>query len=93
MHPDQWMVIEILESRTVNGRCIIDRFLVLELCTDADAAIQRYRTLRRAQRTGTHHDRQQERELSWIHTSWKKLEFQVTPCIWHFVDHAPHDPA
>jgi hypothetical protein len=84
LHPDQWLVIEVLEAHSEDNRRSLDRFTVLELCADGGAAFQRYRELRRGQRS---------REFCFLHTSWEKLEFeerrQLSPRIYEDATRSP----
>jgi hypothetical protein len=66
-YPEQWLVIEILESHTDSNRIVPDGIAVLETCPDGAAAFERYRAL--------HRDYPQ-RFVSFIHTHREKLEIE-----------------
>lgn len=70
-HPDQWLVIEVLEAHSENDRRIFDRIAVIEVCPDGRSTMKRYGELRRAH---------PQREFCFVHTS--KLELNIEERIW-----------
>lgn len=61
MHPDAWIIVEVVEARAHAAHRCLEHIAVLEHCLDAEAAVRRYRELRRAA---------PERELCFLHTGW-----------------------
>ena len=64
-HPDRWLVIEVLASRTVDGWRYFDRVEVVDECPDGRAAMKRCSAAQR-----THPDR----DYLFAHTSRAELE-------------------
>lgn len=76
-YPNQWLVIEALESHVeqVRGqeqvqRRVFDRVDVIELCADGRAAMHSYREQRHLH---------PGREFLCIHTAYPSLEFEERP--------------
>lgn len=67
VHPDQWLVIEALEARTVGDRRIFDRIAVIETCLDGRSTMKRY---------GELHRQHPEREFCFVHTSNVELDIE-----------------
>lgn len=66
-HPDQWLVIEVLDTHAEGNRCVLDRVAVLDVCTDGRATMKRYSELRR---------QHPSRELCFVHTSVPELKIE-----------------
>lgn len=64
-HPDQWLVIEALEARTVDQRRIFDQIAVVDVCPDGPTTMKRYREL---------HREHPEQEFCFVHTGMVELE-------------------
>ena len=62
MHPDAWIIVEIVQARDQPAHRSLERITVIEHCRDAESAVRRYRELRRAA---------PERELCFLHTAWE----------------------
>lgn len=71
VHPDQWLVIEVLEAHADGNRCVLDRVAVQEVCTDGRATMKRYGELRR---------QHPNREFCFVHTS--VAELQIEERLW-----------
>lgn len=67
MHPDQWLVIEALEARSVNDRRVVERIAVIDVCPDGKTTMKRYAELRREH---------PHREFCFVHTSRAELEIE-----------------
>jgi hypothetical protein len=70
-HPDQWLVIEALEARTVGNRRIFDRIAVIDTCPDGRTTMKRY---------GELHRQHPEREFCFVHTT--KVELDIEERRW-----------
>jgi hypothetical protein len=66
-YPDQWLVIEALETHSEKEHRILDRIAVIDVCPDGRATMKRYRERRRAH---------PQRELCFVHTSMVELEIE-----------------
>ena len=67
-YPDQWLVVEALEAHTqANNQRHIERFAVIEPCTDGNSAMQTYRRL---------YIQNPMREFYFVHTSRKELDIR-----------------
>ncbi|HET7506591.1 MAG TPA: hypothetical protein VFK02_36475 [Kofleriaceae bacterium] len=66
-HPDQWLVIEVLDAHTEGDRRVLDRMAVLELCPDGRTTMKRYGELRRLH---------PNREFCFVHTSAAELKIE-----------------
>ena len=67
-YPDQWLVVEALEAHTkADNRRHIERFAVVEPCTDGSNAMQTYRLL---------HQQYPEREFYFVHTGREELDIR-----------------
>jgi hypothetical protein len=66
-YPERWLIVEALEAHTESNRRLLDRIAVVELCPDAEAALQRYRQL---------HQEFPSRELYFVHTSRETLDIE-----------------
>jgi hypothetical protein len=66
-HPDQWLVIEALETHSEDDRFIVDRIAVVDVCTDGRATMKRYGELRR---------QHPHREFCFVHTSMPELKIE-----------------
>ena len=66
-YPDQWLVIEALEARTVGNQRIFDRIAVIDTCRDGRTTMQRY---------GELHREHPEREFCFAHTSNVELDIE-----------------
>ena len=62
MHPDAWIIVEVVEARDAAAHRSLEHISVIELCSDAESTVRRYRELRRAT---------PERELCFLHTAWE----------------------
>ena len=62
MHPDAWIIVEVVETRDEPARRSLEHLKVIEHCNDAESTVRRYRELRRAA---------PERELCFLHTAWE----------------------
>jgi hypothetical protein len=62
MHPDTWIIVEVVETREEPAHRSLEHMKVIEHCTDAETTVRRYRELRRAA---------PERELCFLHTAWE----------------------
>lgn len=70
-HPDQWLVIEVLEAHSEDDHRVFDWIAVIEVCPDGRATMKRYRELRRAH---------PQREFCFVHTS--KSELNIEEQLW-----------
>ena len=70
-YPEQWLVIETLETHDEDDVRVFYRVAVVETCEDGRAAMKRYRELRHAQPT---------RELCFVHTS--NVQIRVEERVW-----------
>jgi hypothetical protein len=66
-HPDQWLVIEVLEARPQDDGRIIDRVSVIDVCDDGRATMKRYAELRRLH---------PHREFCFVHSSVAELKIE-----------------
>ena len=66
-HPDQWLVIEVLEAHADLDRRVLDRVAVLEVCADGRTTMKRYAELRREH---------PNRDLCFVHTSASELKIE-----------------
>ncbi len=64
-YPNQWLVIEALESHTEHAQRLLDRIAVIDVCADGSAAMQSYRRL---------HQSFPAREFYFAHTQRETLE-------------------
>ncbi|OIP41900.1 hypothetical protein AUJ95_02585 [Candidatus Desantisbacteria bacterium CG2_30_40_21] len=65
-YPDQWLIIEALESYTMpDGRRQLGHLAVVEMCSDGSMAMQRYRQL---------HQQYPFREFYFVHTSRGEID-------------------
>jgi len=62
MHPDAWIIVEVVEARDAAAHRSLEHISVIELCSDAESTVRRYRELRRAA---------PDRELCFLHTAWE----------------------
>jgi hypothetical protein len=62
MHPDAWVIVEVVQARVLPAHRSLERIAVIEHCSDAESTVRRYRELRRAA---------PERELCFLHTAWE----------------------
>lgn len=62
LHPDAWVIVEVVAARADVSHRSLERITVLEVCRDAESTVRRYRELRRAA---------PERELCFLHTAWE----------------------
>lgn len=65
IHPDQWLIIEAIETHTDDQQRFLDKIAVVERCPDGAAAMKRYRQL---------HQVHPLREFYFIHTSRKEID-------------------
>lgn len=65
--PDEWVVCEVLKSRSEEGYWYIDEVAVIDRFTDSDIAMKRYYEL---------HREQPYREYGFFHTSRKILKLR-----------------
>lgn len=72
LHPDHWLVIEALGAHSEGGHRVLDRIVVVEVCTDGEDALRRYREL---------HREQPDRELYFVHTGNAALEIEERPWV------------
>jgi hypothetical protein len=63
-HPERWLVIEALDAHSEDGRRVVDRIAVVEVCEDGRATMRRY---------AEHRRRHPEREFCFVHTSSPEL--------------------
>lgn len=61
MHPDTWVIVEVVLARDADAHRSLEHISVIELCRDAETTVRRYRELRRAA---------PDRELCFLHTAW-----------------------
>jgi len=66
-YPEQWLVIEALESHTEDDRRKLEQMTVVQVCTDGAAAYERYRELHRQYPT---------REFYFVHTAREELDIR-----------------
>ncbi|MEK7325732.1 MAG: hypothetical protein AAB217_10805 [Chloroflexota bacterium] len=67
-YPNHWLIVEALEARTTsNNRRELSHLAVIESCSDAKAAMQRYRLL---------HQQYPQREFYFVHTSRAELDIR-----------------
>jgi hypothetical protein len=66
-YPERWLIIEALEAHTEGDRRLLDRIAVVEICPDAESALQRYRQL---------HQEFPAREFYFVHTSRETLNIE-----------------
>ena len=66
-YPDQWLVIEALEARSVGNRRIFDRIAVLDICPDGRTTMKR---------CGELHRKHPEREFCFVHTANTELDIE-----------------
>jgi len=71
-HPDQWLVIEALEARTVGHRRIFDRIAVVDICLDGRTTMKR---------CGELHRKHPDREFCFVHTINVELDIEERPWI------------
>jgi hypothetical protein len=62
MHPNAWIIVEVVEARDDTSHRSLEHITVIEHCDDAATTIRRYRELRRAA---------PDRELCFLHTTWE----------------------
>jgi hypothetical protein len=66
-HPDQWLVIEVLDARPQDDGRIVDRVSVIAVCDDGRATMKRYAELRRLH---------PHREFCFVHSSMTELKIE-----------------
>jgi hypothetical protein len=66
-HPEQWVVLEALDSHTEGAVFVVDDAAMVQACPDGAAAFESYRRLHRLH---------PERELLFVHTSRADLRFE-----------------
>lgn len=67
-YPDQWLIIEALESHTTpDGQRQLGRLAVVEMCADGSMVMQRYRQL---------HQQYPLREFYFVHTSRGEIDIR-----------------
>jgi hypothetical protein len=71
-HPDQWLVIETLESRSDGNSMTPTQIAVVTSCADGGEALSTYRRL---------HLARPERSLLFVHTSREELVIEVQSLI------------
>jgi hypothetical protein len=64
-YPDQWLVIEALEARTVGHRRVLDQIAVVDACPDGPSTMKRYREL---------HREHPDQEFCFVHTGMVELD-------------------
>jgi hypothetical protein len=62
MHPDAWIIVEVVASNDEAAPRSLERIAILEVLRDAESTHRRYRELRRADPS---------RELCFLHTAWE----------------------
>ncbi|MBI9044079.1 MAG: hypothetical protein JEZ06_06315 [Anaerolineaceae bacterium] len=72
VYPNQWLIIEALETHTIEQLRYLDKLAVIETCKDGLTAMQRYRELSQEYRL---------REFYFVHTSRKNIEIKERQ--WH----------
>ena len=83
-YPDQWLIIEALEVRTVDDRLVFDRIAVVEVCADGPSAMKRYGELDR---------KHPDRVLCFAHTAMIELDIEDRRWIsWLFTAGAQSSP-
>jgi hypothetical protein len=70
-HPEQWLVIEVLDAHAEANRRVLDRVAVLEVCADGRATMKRCAELRR---------QHPNRDLCFAHTS--AVELKIEERLW-----------
>ena len=66
--PDQWLVIEALQAHTTaNNQRILDHIAIIDICSDGDTVVQRYRQL---------HQQDPSREFYFVHTAREELNIR-----------------
>jgi hypothetical protein len=71
-HPDQWLVIEVLDAHTELDRRVLDRVAVVEVCSDGRTTMKRHAELRR---------QHPNRDLCFVHTSAAELRIEERPWL------------
>jgi hypothetical protein len=67
IYPDQWLIIEAIEARSVGDRRIVERLAVIETCRDGSEALNSYRIL---------HRQCSQKEFYFVHTSRPELDLR-----------------
>jgi len=66
-YPKKWLVVEVLEAHSENGKRILDDVSAVITCTDGTEAVKTYQKLRR---------KYPEREFCFLHTDRNQAEFE-----------------
>lgn len=66
-YPNQWLIIEALQTHTSDNRRLLDKIAIIERCTDGNAAMQSYRRL---------HQQYPTREFYFVHTIREELNIR-----------------
>jgi hypothetical protein len=82
-YPDQWLVIEALESHSEAERRELDKIAVVEVCSNGTSAMQSYRKL---------HQAYPEREYYFVQTRRAELDIRERQWLGIRRGHAPVAP-